>query len=75
MTSFYPNYQNPSVSCFPLQVRLLQCYFYISAGLTNLNKNAKMKCLLVVLVKFRYRKNDLLTSHFQLLHKPLRTWV
>ena len=43
--------------------------------MTNLNKNAKTKCLLVVVVKFRYRKNDLRTSHFQLLHKPLRTWV
>ena len=43
--------------------------------MTNLNKNAKTKCFLVVVVKFRYRKNDLLTSHFQLLHKPVRTWV
>ena len=72
MTSFYPNYQNPSVCCFPRQVRLLQ--FFLKKSQVDW-QIAKSKCLLEVVVKFRYRKNDLLTSHFQLLHKLLRTWV
>ena len=39
MTSFYYNYQNPSVCCFLLQIRTI--VLWSSAGLTNFNNKAK----------------------------------
>ena len=58
MTSFHYNYQNPSVCCFLVQGRAI--VFSTAEGLTNLNKKAKTKRILVVVVKCRHRENGLL---------------
>ena len=55
--------------------KAIAVFFLNLSRIDKFKQESKKKCLLVIVVKFRYRKNDLLTSHFQLLHKPLRTWV
>ena len=55
MTSFSYNHQNPSDYCFLLQIRDIT--FKTSSWLTNLNKKAKTKWVLVAVVKCRHHES------------------
>ena len=74
MTSFYPNYQNPSVFCFLLQVKAISIFLNLYR-FDKFKQECKNEMPYGSCGQFRHRKSDLLTYHFQLLHKPLRTWV
>ena len=49
MVSFDNNYQNPSLSLFPMLIRAI--VIETQLGLQNLNKKGKTKGILVVVVK------------------------